>query len=467
MRTSYSTRQISDDEFGDTRLKRRFQAIRHQLESSLKTTLPNAFQTRSSIKAVYRFFDNKSVLPNMMLKAHWAEIQPKLENCGKQRLLQLSDTVEFDFTKKRSRKALGPLNYLLRRGLKTHNSMIVRTDGVPLGLLSQSHYIRNDEDFGKAAERQSVPFEEKESYRWREHFLSGQSLCEQNLDLEVVYVADRESDIMELFLSRSCERMHFVVRSKHNRKLEDKSGNLYPTLAQQAVQGIHKVSVHDPKTQALREATVELRFCKIALKLDKTLPRKKHLSGVELFVVEVKETNPPDNIEKPVSWVLLTTLPVHTIEDALLVIRYYTIRWLIERFHFLLKSGGADIEELQLETSHRIQNAISTYSIAAFNVFKIRYLAQENPDIPIYDAGISTIEHKVLYQYANSKISPSIVYEPQKQPTIFEYSVVLGKLVGFMPSKRQPVPGLKILSKAVQQLRIMVDAYLLLCQRTE
>lgn len=467
MRIKYSERQLSGESFGDTRLRRRFQMICGQLENRLKSTLPSVFQTRASTKAVYRFFDNKSVLPKMMIKSHWAEIMPALQNCGKQRLLQLSDTVEFDFSRKRSRQSLGPLNYSFRRGLRTHNSMIVRTDGVPMGLLDQSHHVRIDEDFGKSAERQSIPFEDKESFRWLEHFLSGQSLCEQNPDLEVVYVADRESDIMELFLGRTCERMHFVVRSKHNRKLEDKSGNLYPMLSKQAVQGIYKVRLHDPQTLEQREATVELRFCKTALKLDKTLPRKKHLAAIELFAIEAKEIDPPDNIKKAVHWVLLTTLPVHTLEDATLIIRYYTIRWLIERFHFLLKSGGADIEELQLETSHRIQNAISAYSTAAFNVFKIRYLAQQNPNLPIYEAGITPIQHKVLYQYANSKISSSIAYDPQKQPTMLEYCVVLGQLGGFIPSKRQPVPGLKILSRAVQQLQILLDAYLLFYQRTE
>lgn len=467
MRTSYSKRQLSVEDFSDTRLKRRFNLVCGQLESRLKSTLPCAFQTRGSTKAVYRFFDNKSVLPSMMIKAHWLEVLPELQKGRKLRLLQLSDTVEFDFSRKRSRQSLGPLNYRARRGIRTHNSMVVRADGAPLGMLRQSHHVRGDEGFGKAAERQSLPFEEKESYRWHEHFSAGQSLCEQNPGLEVVYVADRESDIMELFLGRACENMHFVVRSQHNRKLEDRTDNLYPFLSKQPVRGTYKVLVHDPKTLKRREAAVEVRFCKTSLKLDKTLPRKKHLAGIELCAIEAKEINAPQNIEKPVHWVLLTTLPVRALDDAMLVIRYYATRWLIERFHFLLKSGGANIEQLELETSHRIQNAITAYSTAAFNVFKIRYLAEKAPDTPIYEAGVSPIEHKVLYQFANLKISPAIIYDPQKQPTMHEYCVVLGQIGGFLPSKRQPTPGLKILSRAVEQLQVLVDAYLLFCQRTE
>lgn len=467
MRTSYSDRRLAEDKFGDLRLKRRFQMISNQLEANLSSTIPQSCQARSGTKAVYRFFDNEHVLPQMMIKTHWDTVLPYIQTGGHLRLLQLTDTVEFDFTRKRSRKALGPLNYPFRRGTRAHNSMIVSEKGVPMGLLRQSHHLRSDEDFGKAAERQSTPFEEKESYRWCEHFMAGQSLCEQNPNIELIYVADREADIMELYLARTSDRMHFVVRSQHNRKLEDKSDNLYRLLSKQTAQGTYKVVAYDPKNSRQREATVEIRFCKVNLKLHKTLRRKKDLPGIELCAIQAKEVDPPADVEKPVLWVLLTTLPVGTYEDAMLAIQYYTTRWLIERFHFLLKSGGANVEELQLETSHRIQNALTTYSTAAFNVFKIRYLAEKKPNTPIYETGISPVEHKVLYEYANKKISTSIVYDPQQQPTIFEYCVVLGQVGGFFPSKRQPIPGLKILSRAVEQLQHLVEAYLLFCQRTE
>lgn len=466
MRTSYSERNLTNT-FGDLRLSHRFQTICGQLEVNLSSTIPQSCRTRSATKAVYRFFENKHVFPQMMIKSHWDAVLPTLQVAGKKRLLQLVDTVEFDFSRKRSRTDLGPLNYPFRRGIRVHNSLIANGDGIPLGLLSQSHHIRSDDDYGKAAERQSAPFEEKESYRWHEHFMTGQSLCEQDPGMELVYVADREADIMELYLARTCDRTHFLIRSKHNRKLADKSDSLYGFLSAQAAQGTYEVDVYDPATLKKRRASMEVRFSKVALKLYKTLPRKKTLPGIELYAIEAKEIDPPADIEEPIRWVLLTTLPVTTIEDALLAIQYYTTRWVIERFHFLLKSGGAQVEELQLQTAHRIKNALATYSVAAFKVFKFRYLAEKTPDLPIYEAGISQIEHKVLYEFANKKISASIVYDPNKQPTMSDFCVILGQIGGFLPSKRQPIPGLKILNRSVQLLQNLVDAYLLFCQRTE
>ncbi|GCA73185.1 hypothetical protein MiYa_04744 [Microcystis aeruginosa NIES-2519] len=42
--------------------------------------------------------------------------------------------------------------------------------------------------------------------------------------------------------------------------------------------------------------------------------------------------------------------------------RWYSYRWLIERYHFVLKSG-CGLEKLQLETGRRIEMALATYSI--------------------------------------------------------------------------------------------------------
>ena len=359
------------------------------------------------------------------------------------------------------------MNYLNRRGIYLHNSLITNDKGVPLGLLRQSYILRKDEDFGHAAERKSLPFEDKESHRWKEHFMEGQALCEQYPDLEGVFVADREADIMELFVSRTCERMQFIIRSKHNRKLANGKENLYRYISTQPVCGSYRMTTLHPQTGKEREVDIEVRFCKLNLKLYKALPVKRDLPAVTLYAVEAKEINPPADIKEPVHWVLLTTLPVEDFQQAMEVIGYYILRWLIERFHYLLKSGGAKVEELQLEESHRLQSAITAYSIAALNVLRIRYWAEKLPKTNIYEAGITEIEYKVLYTFAQQKIDPTVNFDQGNPPTIEQFCIVLGRIGGFLPSKRQPLPGLKILSRAIPKLNAMVDAYLIFCQRTE
>jgi hypothetical protein len=81
---------------------------------------------------------------------------------------------------------------------------------------------------------------------------------------------------------------------------------------------------------------------------------------------------------KPIKWLLLTTWSVQNFEQAKCYIRWYTYRWLIERYHYLLKSG-CGIENLQLETAERIKKALATYAIVAWRLLWLTYQARQNP----------------------------------------------------------------------------------------
>lgn len=457
MRTTYAQREL-DNDFGDSRHSKRFEIICQDLSSNLSGTIPQTAITKSKTKAMYRFFDNQAITPERMLKVSLSPVLKQLSSNNLQRFLQIDDSTELDYTNKKGAAQLGPLTYLKRRGLILHNSLLLTPQAIPLGLLHQSYIHRTDENFGQSAARKALPAQDKESYRWVTHFLKGQALCEQNAKLEGLYIADREADLIELYHQRSCERMHLLVRSKHNRRLNNSSDKLFTYLSGQELKGLYLVKVFNPQTNKIRKATVEIRFCQVELTLCNKRTITKHIQPISMYAVQAKEVNPPEEV-KPILWNLLSTLPVTTFDQALELVHYYSLRWIIERFHFMLKSGGARVEDLQLEQADRIKNAVTAYSIATLNVFKIRYLAQHQPLKKIFEVGISPVEYKVLYTYANKKISPKIQFKPNEPPTIKQFCIVLGQIGGFIPSKRQQLPGLKILSRAVQKLNTMVDTY--------
>ena len=95
---------------------------------------------------------------------------------------------------------------------------------------------------------------------------------------------------------------------------------------------------------------------------------------VSLNVLLVEEITPPTQ-GKPIRWLLLTTLAIETFEQAWQCVFWYSLRWLIERFHFTLKSG-CRIEALQLETAERLLNALATYSIIAWRLMGLTYHAR-------------------------------------------------------------------------------------------
>jgi len=451
----------------DERLTNRFNIIVPQLEGELSSTIPEASPNKGAMKGIYRFFRNLKVQPESLIAAHLEQLNFSDDSQPLPRYLSLSDSTELDYTGKKGATNLGPLSYPDQRGMVLHNSMIIRDNGAPVGLLRQDYIIRSDEDFGKTDERRYLPIEQKESIKWLNHFNTAQSLCTQYA-LEMVYIADRESDIMDIYHARWHENMHFVIRSQHNRNLENTTLKLYEVLTEQEILGTYDFELVDHKTGKARTATISIRFCQAPLKLAGRAKKGKHLGVNWVTAIEAFEANPPKEIDKPIRWVLLTSLPIEDFQSAQQIVQYYLLRWLIERFFFLLKSGGANVERLQMKKPHQLKNAIATYSIAAMNVMKIRYLAQNQPDMTLEDAGISTSACEVLYQYAHHKVDSRIAFDEKHPPTMKEFCIVLGRIGGFIPSKRQPLPGFKILSRAYKKYSIILDIYdVYLFQRTD
>ena len=64
----------------------------------------------------------------------------------------------------------------------------------------------------------------------------------------------------------------------------------------------------------------------------------KKLSAVKVYVVKLEEINPPKG-QEPIEWILLTSIPVHTLKEAITIIQWYCCRWQIEIYFRILKSG--------------------------------------------------------------------------------------------------------------------------------
>ena len=77
----------------------------------------------------------------------------------------------------------------------------------------------------------------------------------------------------------------------------------------------------------------------------------------------------------PIRWRLLTTVPVPIAAAALQCVRCYAQRWLMERYHYVLKSG-CRIEALQLRTTARLARALALYAIVAWRLLWLTYLAR-------------------------------------------------------------------------------------------
>jgi len=158
----------------------------------------------------------------------------------------------------------------------------------------------------------------------------------------------------------------------------------------------------NPERKA-REATLTLRTISVEIQPPKTHINYKSLKPIKIQVILASEENPPSGVD-PVSWLLLTTLTITGFDYVVQCRRWYSYRWLIERYHYVLKSG-CRLEQLQLETAARIERALATYTIVAWRLLWLTYESRYNPEAPA-DTILETHEWQALYCTINKTSIP-------------------------------------------------------------
>lgn len=452
MRKKYESREIASSVFGDRRLEARHQKLVTSLSQGFGECLQSKQWQSSESKAMYRFFANEQVTPEKQLQTAQKEVENALRT--QKRFLQLTDTSELDYSGKRNEGELGQLNYTARRGMQLHSSLLTDTTGIPVSILGQSYHTRV---LGAGKKSRDDAFETKESYRWKEHLDLGANLAKQHPDCEFIYIADREADMIELFQARSEPNHHFIIRCLHNRTLANHQGKLFEVLERAPFGTFMWVQATHSVTGKPRMALVEIRFMPVIFQQNRKIVQKTNRTQISLFAILAKEINAPDDVS-PILWRLITTLPIETVATAVEVAHYYALRWVQERFHFLLKSGGANVELLQLKNLHRLKNAITCSSMAALTALKIHFAAKNQPEMPAFELGVTSNQYHALCFYLN-KMTGKLALDPNHSPSIAVFAVNLASIVGFKPSKAYPLPGLKILNRALLKLEIIAEVF--------
>jgi hypothetical protein len=104
------------------------------------------------------------------------------------------------------------------------------------------------------------------------------------------------------------------------------------------------------------------------------------LPAVSLWAVQVREVDPPAEVEA-IEWLLLTTVAVETVDDAIERVQWYSCRWSIEVWHRILKSG-CRLEARQFQWAERLQRCLSLYSVLAWRIFYATMLVRSVPEAP-------------------------------------------------------------------------------------
>lgn len=388
------------------------------------------------------FWGNERVSHEAIIEVQRAETLLRLK--GEDKVLLVQDTTSFNFSHHPATTGLGPLENAHCRGFLAHSTLGVSRVGVPLGLMEQQVWVRRDEETGKRHQRHHRPFEEKESYKW----VKGLPKAVDGSEGYVV-VCDAEAHIYE-FLDEMVEQsLDFIVRAADARGFTEEGQALFETIAQQAVQQRFTLRLKRRPDREAREAQLELRFSQITLKRPQRASAKRETLTV--FVVDVFEPHPPAG-EEAVHWVLLTSLPVPTVEQAQQITVWYSYRWLVERFHFVLKSG-CKLEESQLRQVDGLERLLAVYSLVAWKLLWLTYQARQTPTVPCTVA-LQPTEWQALYAFIHH--TPAV---PDAIPSLRQAVRWIGQLGGFLARKGDGEPGVKVLWRGWARLQDIVQTW--------
>lgn len=459
--------------FNDRRLSTRFGRIIDQIGNNFGCSLPKSAGNVGQTQALYRFMNNSKVSVPLLYQSAGSFCKEELSKLSGKTYLSVSDTTTLNYTTNKSRHHLDCLDSVKQKGLFCQTMMLMDDSGCPHHLVRQSFYNRPAATLGQSrsvssTQQAKIPIEDKESYRWLEDYQELETLFGQMPQHRIVHLIDSEGDIFELFASRHYEHIHILTRAHHDRLLyidpkKAKLGVAQPTnlkiaVGETACQACFSIVVTDDKTGEKRQARLEMRWASVTLDVPQTLKsyqKDKGYTPEPINVVEVREITPADSTKhpfEPLHWILMTTLPVQTVEQAAEIIHFYTLRWRIEDFHVVLKEGS-EVEELQFETEEALKNALVVYSIVAIQVLNLRYLSQSQPDKPIQEVGIPVQAYKAVAEVLKKvkKIKIDIV----DNPTVAQFC----QLITLLGTGNKKNTGIRALWRGIRDFNLIWDTY--------
>lgn len=432
---------------GDRRRSRRLVRVVRTLADHPESSIPGACATWADAKATYRFFSNEDVDPQAILSAHRASTMRRAEAYPV--VLALQDTTTFNFTKRPATMGLGPIGSTPNAfGFLTHSCLAVGPDGVPLGLLGQFSWVRPGAPARRSeAERIRTPIEHKESRRWLD--MLGESMQGLPSGTRLVAVADREADIFDFYQHALALGQDVLVRSCSDRRVDEREASLWDQAEKAPVACVLEVDVARHGGRKARRAVLEVRYATVTVCPPRHRRRRKVAveAPVPLTVVLAREVDAPRGVE-PACWRLLTSLSVGSGEDAARCVRWYSLRWRVERFHFVLKSG-CRVEDLQLEERERVERALAAYTVVAWRLVALTYAARANP-------GASCLPWLSDREWATAHALVHGTKPSRDPPTLNEAVRLVARLGGFLARKGDGEPGVKVLWRGLVQLHTVL-----------
>lgn len=458
--------------FNDTRLYKVWTQMTDLMQASQSIVVNVIAKGRAQAATFYNFLSNKRVQIEELVKMS-CEVKPSAQT-GRH-ILVLGDTTSFSLKSHMGRiqdtGKIGVLEDNKTPGFFAHAHLAVDAGrGDILGLADLLLWNREKSE-GRPAT--ATGYVEKESFKW---YLGARNALETLPYAEkATFVLDRDADSYELFslLYRMRPGTGFVVRLHHDRKVlwEGQTLSITEVLSKTGALGQYETDLpaldHYSSTNGkrikrkARRATLELRSAKISLLAPsgkKTVGPAQHLP---LWLVEAREVldGPLPDGEEPVLWRILTTDTAGTFEQALQIVRFYTMRWIIEQLFRTIKSEGFALESTELETFDAILRQTVMAFQAATKVLQLVYARNRYDSQPleeVFDEQEQSVLKKLNHEFQGTTDTQRNPF-PENQVSWATW--IIARLGGWKGYISQKPPGPITLKKGLEKFAVFVKAF--------
>lgn len=458
MAVTMDTQAWAEEQFGncdlhDSRRTQRLVKLAGEMLCHPAGSLPEQTANMADLKAAYRLFACKGTTFENIASQHWEQTRRRLPGD----YLIIDDTTQLDFGIRRGIRGMARTGNGGGWGFLLHSALVVGAE--------------SEEIFGLAAQkiryRKPTPKKENTAQRLkrdRESELWGQVIDRVGQPPEGVrwiHVMDRGADNIEVYCHCWQQRSEWVVRvTQKVRKILVDGGKVMAIneyLKTLPLAGTYQLKMrargrsreHGP--EPARTAHVEVRFG--PLRMPFPVHKSPYLKTqspepLTMWVVHAVEVDAPAGV-KPIEWILLTSLPVESFEDAWRIIGYYEKRWLIEEWHKALKTGCC-VEGRQLKSKEGLERITGLLGVVAVRLLQLKAAARTFPERP----AVKVVPlHWIQMLIAARKRTKNAV---ATKMSVGEFYRELAKLGGFLGRKSDGEPGWITIWRGWQKLYMLV-----------
>lgn len=430
-------------ELGDRRRTRRLVNTAERLAQQPQGSLPAHFSW-NPLRTVYRLCNRPEVTHSAMTATHFKRTRTEMAQVSGP-ILVLHDTTELNFTTHGALTGTGPVGDGVGRGFLQHNSLaIVAGTQQVLGLAYQQVTTRTPAPEGET--RTERLHRDRESQLW-ERGIRGVGPAPEGACW--VDVADRGADNFEAihaagelgheFLFRACKDRAIQVGAAAEgprRYLKSFARALPPQAGGEVFvpsQGGHP---HARRRSRWRQGRCGSWCPNSSGRSTPTGPRWASGSCT------VWEPKPPADVEEPLEWILLSSLPAADAEQLHRRCEWYASRPLIEDYHQVEKTGCGE-EDLRFETAEAMLPMLGVLAIVAVRVLQLRWWGRSGGTAPAESASTQA-ERDVLKGLGH------------RVRTARDFVRAVAELGGFLGRKCDAEPGWQTLWRGYRRLQDMV-----------